>query len=77
MESEWRVAAKHITENESGNQVMIIEWQQFLIFTDNLGNDKEYKKSLRWTLIDGTSAVNRIDENTFQIFQTDEILRKI
>lgn len=76
MESEWREATRYTTENQGGQRVLVIEWQEFLIFHGVTGATKEYERSRRWTLANG-DAVNYVDENTFQIFQTDEVLTKI
>lgn len=62
-------------ESDDGDVYTVVVFQEFIEFRSMTGND--WKPGLReLKLLDG-SHVNEIDSETFQILDTDEIIRKI
>lgn len=73
MEKEIR---RFIAETDDGEKFTIIEYQNFTTHRPINGPSQTIPGLKRLTLLDG-SHVNMIDEETFQIVQTDQIIRKI
>jgi hypothetical protein len=69
-------ATRYLTENEDGVQFTVVEWVKIITARPLSGPTSTAKGARRWTLLNG-SAVNYVDENTFQVVETDEILRKV
>jgi hypothetical protein len=69
-------AARYLTENEGGGQVVVVEWVIITTLVPLSGRRPSRKRVPRWTLVDG-SPVHYIDEDTFQVVDTNEVLRKI
>jgi len=71
----WQEAKRHVTENEEGERVIVVE---FVAITRStyLTSTSTTKGPRQWQLLDG-SGVNCVDENTFKVVETDEILRKV
>jgi hypothetical protein len=68
--------ARYVTENEGGGQVVVVEWVTITTVAPLSGRRPSRKRVSHWTLVDG-SPVEYIDEHTFQIVESEEILRKI
>jgi hypothetical protein len=69
-------ATSYLTENEDGVRFTVIEWVTVITSRPLSGPVSISKGARRWTLVDG-SDVNYVDDNTFQVLKTDEILRKV
>lgn len=69
-------ATRYLTENDSGKQITVVEWVTIIPWNPISGTSSVAKGGRRWTLLDG-SGVNYVDENTFQVFKSKAILRKI
>ena len=72
-----RQVATYLTEDDEGNKETVIEWETVITFRPVSGESASSHTGQRdWTLPDG-SGVNYVDEDTFQVVETDKILRKI
>ncbi|TIW97181.1 hypothetical protein [Mesorhizobium sp.] len=60
----------------SGQEYLVIEFQHMVTF-DGLNGRQSRPGTKELRLADGSSSVTFIDENTFQIVSTAEIIRKI
>ena len=54
----------------------MVEWVTITTVAPLSGRRPSRKRVSHWTLVDG-SPVEYIDEHTFQVIETEEILRKI
>jgi hypothetical protein len=61
---------------DSGREYTVIERQNFTRVQPLSGPPQDVRGTLDWILSDGRD-VNFIDDNTFQILDTDEFVRKI
>ena len=64
------------SRSDDGKEITIFEYTTSVLHQALSGRSPRLKGSRRYALDDGAS-VNCIDENTFQVVQTDQILRKI
>lgn len=62
-------------ESDNGNTYTVIEFQEYREFRSLNGPDQIVPSLRRYALSDGR-PVNQIDSETFQIVETDEIIRK-
>jgi hypothetical protein len=69
-------ATRYLTANKEGGQVVVIEWVTITTVAPLSGRRPSRKRVSHWTLVDGW-PVNSIDEDTFQVVDSNEILRKI
>jgi hypothetical protein len=69
-------ATRYLTENEGGGQVVVVEWVTITTVVPFSGRRPFRKRVSQWALVDG-SPVEPIDAHTFQVVETEEILRKI
>jgi hypothetical protein len=69
-------ATRYLTENAGGGQIVVVEWVTITTVVPLSGRRPSRKRVSHWTLVDG-SPVEYIDEHTFQMVETGEILRKI
>jgi hypothetical protein len=69
-------ATRHVTENAAGERLIVVEWVKVITSHQISGSPSEHKSTRHWTLLDG-SGVNYIDDDTFQVVQTDDVLRKV
>jgi hypothetical protein len=68
--------AQHVTQTDDGQQVIVIEWQTIITTSLISGPRTRVPMTRSFTLANG-SSVNQIDDNTFQVVQTDQMLRKV
>ena len=61
---------------DSGRHYIVVEYQNFLRVHPVSGSAQDVRTTKECFLSDGRD-VNYIDENTFQIVLTDELIRKI
>lgn len=61
---------------EDGSEYTVIERQTFTNFRPMSGPSQNVGGALDWILSDGRD-VNFVDDDTFQILDTDEVIRKI
>ncbi len=69
-------AKRFVTKNQNGVQRVVVEWVTLITTSPLSGPPSTLKGSRHWTLLDG-SGVNYVDDSSFQVVQTDEILRKV
>jgi hypothetical protein len=69
-------AKRFVTKNQNGVQRVVVEWVTLVTTNPLSGPPSTLKGSRHWTLLDG-SGVNYVDDSSFQVVQTDEILRKV
>ena len=62
-------------EGESGKRYTVVEYQNYRQYHPMSGPPQEVPTTKDMYLVDGRD-VNAIDDNTFQIVITDEILRR-
>jgi hypothetical protein len=67
---------RHDCRGDSGRQYTVVEYQNYRRFQPLNGPAQDVPGTKELFLSDGRD-VNFIDENTFQIVLTDEIVRKI
>lgn len=68
--------ARYECEDDNLNEYVVVEYQNYTRFTPISGPPEDIPTTKELFLSDGR-AVNFIDENTFQIVATDQIIRKI
>ena len=68
--------ARHECEDDNLSEYTVIEYQNFTTFRPISGPAQRVPTTKMLMLLDGR-AVNWIDDNTFQIVETDQIIRKI
>jgi hypothetical protein len=61
---------------DSGHQYTVIEYQNFTHFKPLNGPAEDVAGTKGWLLLGG-GYVNFVDDQTFQIVNTDELIRKI
>jgi hypothetical protein len=61
---------------DGGREYIVIEYQHIMRTQLKSGPPQDVPGNLDWILLDGRE-VNFIDDNTFQILDTDEFVRKI
>lgn len=62
--------------DENGRRVTVIQWCTMIPHRPVSGPSSEIKGTRSWTTSDGLD-VNYVDENTFEIVQTDMVLKRI
>jgi hypothetical protein len=70
-------ATRYDTEDANGHSEVVIEWVTVATSQPLSGGSAMCKsRNRRWSLLDG-SDVRRIDDDTFQVLETDVVLWKV
>ena len=64
------------TVDEDGRHVTVIQWRTMIPNRPISGPSSEIKGNRSWTLLNQT-PVTYIDENAFQVFDTEMILKRV